>query len=59
MNKNNPTKITVIMDGPNGSTTVVLDVTTMSNDELLSYASMGEPAAMYELKARMQQNNRN
>ena len=59
MKSSNPTKITVIMDGPNGSTTVTLDVTTMSNEDLLSYASMGEPAAMYELKARLQQNSRN
>lgn len=59
MKSSNPTKITVIMDGPNGSTTVTLDVTTMSDEDLLSYASMGEPAAMYELKARLQQNSRN
>jgi hypothetical protein len=36
---------------------VVLDVKTLSEEDLLMYASSGEKAALYELKARIAQNS--
>ena len=54
-----PTTITSIVETPSGSVTQVVQVKDLSMDDLMNYASFGEPAALYELRARLQQNSQN
>ena len=56
-NKETPTEIRYIIEYEDGAKEVVLDVKTLSEDDLLMYASSGEKAALYELKARIAQNS--
>jgi hypothetical protein len=56
-NKEIPTKIRYIVDYEGGSKEVVLDPKTLSEDELIMYASSGQKAALYELRARIAQNS--
>jgi hypothetical protein len=56
-NKKTPTEIRYIVDYEDRSEEVVLDVKTLSEDDLFMYASLGEKAALYELRARIAQNS--
>lgn len=56
-NKDIPTEIRYIVEYEGGAEEVVLDVKTLSEDQLIMYASSGEKAALYELRARIAQNS--
>jgi hypothetical protein len=56
-NKEIPTEIRYIVDYEGGSKEVVLDVKTLSEEDLFMYAGLGEKAALHELKSRIQQNS--
>jgi hypothetical protein len=56
-NKETPTEIRYIIEYGDRAEEVVLDVKTLSEEDLLMYASSGEKAALYELKARIAQNS--
>lgn len=56
-NKDIPTEIRYTVEYEGGAEEVVLDVKTLSEDQLIMYASSGEKAALYELRARIAQNS--
>ena len=56
-NKDIPTEIRYIVEYEGGAEEVVLNVKTLSEDQLIMYASSGEKAALYELRARIAQNS--
>ena len=56
-NKEIPTEIRYIVEHEDGAEELVLDVKTLSEDQLIMYAGYGEKAALYELRARIAQNS--
>jgi hypothetical protein len=58
-NKEIPTEIRYIVEYEGGAKEVVLDVKTLSEDQLIMYAGYGEKAALHELRERIAKNSPN
>jgi len=56
-NKEVSTEIRYIVEYEGGAEEVVLDVKTLSEDQLIMYAGYGEKAALHELRSRIAKNS--